>query len=411
MVSLSSRSGSDGSRIKHVLVQADNKTHAFTKIPKATFLQWSGEQRKQYLRARLADVLNAAQIPLDQPIRCFVHEDHRPSMIYNRLKQHLHCFGCMEEGRGLDLFDLAKWALGTTLFDETFKRVMALFVDNLVRPQGTAVMGSQDRPLVYPPYHTDPDCAQFVKGRGITAQTAMRFGLRRWEDPGTKDRYLVIPCRAQFVVRRRYLLVDGDPNQRKYWSPSNREGAAQRKPTLFCGRAYENADPGTVVFVVESALDALLIEQMGFASVALNGAHNGSLLLAEGPRIRSRSLILVILFDQDESQAGQIAAQTLARSLVSQLVDFAVCPFLDYGPGSFLCGTKDIGQAYEIDPTATEEALSEIEDFIVQTRRQRPLPLPLEASPFDNPLARFGVAPTGSQIPWTISQTGGFGDE
>lgn len=153
--------------------------------------------------------------------------------------------------------------------------------------------------------HTE--ALDYLKGRGITEESVKRFGLG-YDD---KDRSIVIPYSKAntYYICRRIRATDGTNKHRK---PSGEYNGVDLKiaEPLFNLGALQSGSP---VFVVESALCAISIEQTvaGAEAVALGGT--GADKLIEAIKRGSKAPAFILCLDNDD--AGRNAQASLAGKL------------------------------------------------------------------------------------------------
>lgn len=396
------------SRVRAVCERLNSGESAgISRIPFDQYSMASDKDQKYLLKSKLLDVLEAANVPLDRLIHCPVHDDHTPSLQYFHNKHGFHCYACHEgESQTWDMYDLLGLLFDITVFWEKRRWAERMLVEQgggsrqrsstsgsrssgcrsrgkraatskgsggqirrkdvgwwAVKPnalESTSPKTSNTR--IYKPFDTDPDCAAFLTSRGISAETASRFGLMWWEHPNNQDRYVVIPCEQRFVVRRRYQLVNGRADRWKYYSPSNPDKKPELSPRLFNARYLTVCGSNELIFIVESALDALLIEQMGFHAVSLNGLAGG-VLLEKVDILQEKRLSLMLLLDNDKDTTGENRAFRIGIVLKDRGIRFGLNMYRKTGPGSFLSGFKDVGEAFVADADQTKRALKEIRGF------------------------------------------------
>ncbi|UUZ83193.1 hypothetical protein LJK88_04465 [Paenibacillus sp. P26] len=361
------------------------------RMARAAFQKTDGTTQKRWLRERLPDVLSAAGVPLDQNLTCCKHSpDKHPSMRYDKRTYALQCFACMDRGKTLDLFDLIGLWRGLSKFSEIFKIAERLFVEDAEKPvsslpyhkPGSSGGAIKERPTVsaskataakqpvtngstwkqgksriYRPLEEDLSSLRFLHQRGITRETAERFKLKWWENSKTQDRYIVIPCEGKFCVRRMY--------QRKSDFTPKYLNSKKCPVTLFNGKVLKTCPKNSVVFVVESALDAILLEQMGFRAVATNSAGNYKLLLEKADIIADRQLRLICLCDNDPEGKDWGLALHLGLLGTGDQMNYPVSVEVhhkDFSEPSILTKYKDVGEAFKADLHETEKVLKKLED-------------------------------------------------
>jgi len=164
---------------------------------------------------------------------------------------------------------------------------------------------------------TTSEAVAFLASRGISIETAIRFGLGycpNWQSPTAlrsgknppSSRRLIIPTGAAGYTAR--TIEGGTPDKYRFM----KEGEAG-----YFGRA---ALYGTVpVFIVEGAIDALSISEAGGAACALGSTSGVDKFLAMVDNERP-TVPLVLSLDNDK--AGQDAQAKLRSALEARAVSF-----------------------------------------------------------------------------------------
>ncbi|RAV06614.1 toprim domain-containing protein [Paenibacillus sp. YN15] len=412
-------------RVKQVLESLKNgESLRLTKIPKEVFSKAGAARQKQLLREKMTEVLRLANVPLNDHLHCLVHDDKNPSLVYYPKRHGLHCFGCMDEDKIWDIFDLIGFLLDIEGFSDQFYLAKRMFVElewekrdiryvpitkpdsphKTKEPASYRRATSSTKDLVYKPFDTDPECEDFIKEQGITFETAKKFGMKWWEHPRSRNRYVVIHCDKKFFVRRMYKHVTGDYKKNKYDYPENKENNPDKKVKLFNGKCLDNSQHGDWIFIVEATLDAIILEQAGFHAVALNGGGNSELILEKADVIRKNQLRLILLMDNDKNRAGRDYAISIYKAFEKQGIPTYIHWYDSLGIAPFLAGFKDVREAYMDNPERTVEALNEIIQTLVappssfdpctleMTEELKLLSSQTSLDPSSNPLLQFGVA-------------------
>lgn len=99
------------------------------------------DSAKQVILASLPNYLAQKGIQTNRSFLCLNpdHQDHSPSMRYDRRRNRCHCFSC---GCDVDIFNLIQWDYNTTSFADTFDIACDLF--------GLTVEGQKKRPKEKP---------------------------------------------------------------------------------------------------------------------------------------------------------------------------------------------------------------------------------------------------------------------
>ncbi|MEC1718741.1 toprim domain-containing protein [Schinkia azotoformans] len=371
-------------------------------IPKEKFLNCNREEQTQLLKGMLTPLLRVAQVSKYGNILCFLPHgetfEKRPSMEFDEKNSNLHCWACMELGKTKDLFDIIGYAFNMNSFVEQKLKAIELFVEDglslanemrinsskrktsyqkMERPSSTEKAFAATTGRYYKLVTDDQDCLRFLEQRGITLESAEKYKLKFWEYQGNK--YLVIPCDNQFYTRRKFKTGLGD--YPKYWKKKD------ASVSLFNGNRL--VEDNAIVFVVESALDAIIMEQIGLPCVALNGKDHYKSLIESC----SRDTFLIILMDNDP--AGLTAGLRIATELRKKEVDCYLHRYPKKGiiDADFLSKFKDLGEAYVADPIQTTESVVQIYDSayalsLIQPAKEKSV----DMTSFSNPLEKFGRA-------------------
>jgi len=305
------------------------------RIPREKYRKLSQQEQKAELKALIHPILDRCDFKYatGKNVHSFCHDDREPSMQFNREDHNFYCHAC---GNTWDIFDIvaAHFGLEGKPFPFQKAKVEELFVE-------PSIWG-------YRPALLDPEIAAKLRERGLTDESIVKFGLRAWNyyKDGAVSKYAAIPCAEGCMVHKK--LVSGSDEHYDVYVKGG------QTLTLFHEQRLSTA--GKVV-VVESALDAILLEQHGFPAVALNGVATKRLEAILEQQPVSPGLHLILLLDNDA--AGRKATRTLHDLLKNFGVPFSRC---DYDapkshPLSFLNGFKDVGEAFKANAGATVAAI------------------------------------------------------
>ena len=272
------------------------------KIVAEKFNQADDKTRKIVLNAAFGMAVEKVAGSIDHNFTCFNadHEDRTPSMIFDKEHGHFHCFGCMDYGENFDGFDVIGAVYGYTSFRDSYAKAVELFVDKpsevipYQKSKGDLFPKEMYKTLknpYYTPIQNDPDGLAYLELRGISKKTAVKYGLMTWEYEGWL--FIVFVNDNGSVVRRRFAktadaaMYSSQPE--KWWNQKGSGG-------YFNLRAIDKArEKSEVVFVTESAMDALSVIECGYPAVALNSVNRLGGLLRE-----CNYPYLVGLFDNDD---------------------------------------------------------------------------------------------------------------
>lgn len=151
---------------------------------------------------------------------------------------------------------------------------------------------------------TDQAAKDYLSIRGISEETAARF----WLGYDPKTRFLIIPAANSFYIAR-------NTDSKSDFRYNNPKGASIE---LFNIKALYN-DNARPVFIVEGAIDALSIIEIGGEAVALNSTSNARKLLEELKQKPTENALILCL---DNDAAGTRASSDLATGLQELKIPF-----------------------------------------------------------------------------------------
>ena len=163
----------------------------------------------------------------------------------------------------------------------------------------------------------------FFTRRGFTAETIARFNLGFDESKNAA----VIPYNNGTYFISRFVSIPANEKSPQYGNPYRKPPAkdAGAEP-LFNIAALDNAaETETPLFVCESQLDAISIEQAGGAAVSINGAGNAGKLWDRLDTYRGFCSPVIIATDADEP--GRKAADAIAAGLKERNIPFCFFPY------------------------------------------------------------------------------------
>lgn len=189
----------------------------------------------------------------------------------------------------------------------------------------------------------DPRALVYLKGRGISQETAARFsiGFDPAADPAsapgaTGNEYkahpaprLILPTGPAHYVGRR---VDGV----KEYEKMNPAGTS---PAIFNAAAI-NAQEVQELFITEGTFDALALIEAGFYAIALNSTSNREKFVNDLDAATEKAFVICM----DNDKAGRDAAEHLAKELEARGLPYLVANIA----GEY----KDPSEAWTKDPEA-----------------------------------------------------------
>ncbi|MEC1717798.1 toprim domain-containing protein [Schinkia azotoformans] len=393
---------------KVILLLEQGKKVGLRLIPRGQFEKADQKGKTKLLKGMLGALLKNIKIPIYGNLHCHLHDDHQPSLCFDKVNNTLHCFGCMMPGKTIDIFDIISFIFGPYSFPEQKLKAIELLVEGgkelasamRVNTKGKGTYSKMELPKtaqqsfaatstskIYIDVTEDNECLEFLTARSINMESVKKFKLKCWQYKGNS--YLVIPCDDKFYTRRKYKTGMG--NYPKYWNKGD--------VALFNGNCLVKADEGDIIFIVESALDAILLDQLGYHVIAINGAEHFKKLIDKEELIKKKNLLIVLMMDKDKAGIG--ATKKIWRECKGKGIN--VYPYLYDGVRDtvFPAQSKDIGEAFAKDPDATTKLVEELwyrltkpSDFAFDLIGVEPLPS--KDGNFLNPLNNFR---SGSDVP------------
>lgn len=265
-------------------------------------------------------------------------QNHDGAFSINPDGLHWQCFSCRRKG---DIFDFVALRDGISLNAAT-KILMEKYGSRTGSPSTAAPQQRQPEPdqqQKAPQDFSDfvrkahealkgSPAEEYLKKRGITAETADRFMLGFSQD-SRKQPCIVMPHDSEGTYYTTRAI--DDKSQNKYLKPAGVPSVLFNADAL-----YQNKQP---CFVVESQLCAISIEQQGGSAVALNGTAGVSQLLSLLDKEKPTAFLMLSL---DNDAPGQQAEKELAAGLKERQI-----PFLPFNAAG---DCKDPNELLQKDP-------------------------------------------------------------
>lgn len=300
---------------------------------------------KDYAKTKIVEYLTSqfSVKSIRTNFRCVnpTHEDKKPSMSYDSGRYKVHCFSASCNA-DYDIFDL--YAIKHNLTPnckEVFNGVYSWLGISIDKPNSdnsflqekntidslTDEVG--DKGTDYRQFFieaqknlSDPDCVEYLKKRGISQGTAMKYGLgyvKEWQSPKgllknknlPKSPRVIIPTSDCSYATRDIRSEDKLNDKEKKYSKT-KEGSVN----IFNVEALKQELP---CFVTEGEFDALSFLELGYNAVSLGSASNTRSFLKKIKEL-SNNCSLIIVFDADNS--GKEATEQLVSGLQELNISF-----------------------------------------------------------------------------------------
>ncbi|NDA89934.1 MAG: DNA primase [Alphaproteobacteria bacterium] len=339
---------------------------------------------KDYAKTKIAEYLTS-QFSVKSArtnFRCVnpTHEDKKPSMSYDSGRLKVHCFSCNAD---YDIFDL--YAIKHNLTPnskEVFNGVYSWLGISIDKPNSDSFLQEKntidslndevgDKGTDYRQFFNetqknivDPDCVKYLNKRGISRETAMKYGLgyvSDWQSPKgllknknlPKTPRVIVPT-SDYSYATRDIRDELTDDQKKY--SKTKEGGVN----IFNVEALKQELP---CFVTEGEFDALSFLELGYNAVSLGSASNTKNFLKKIKEL-SNNCSLIIVLDSDDVGIKAVSALQEGLTEISNLN-----PNINFFIPDKFCGTyKDANEFLVKDKVGfgneIKEALSGLEDWI-----------------------------------------------
>lgn len=264
-------------------------------------------------------------------------QNHDGAFSINPDGLHWQCFSCRRKG---DIFDFVAMRDGISLNAAT-KILMEKYGSRTGSPSAAPQQRQPepDQQQKAPQDFSDfvrkahealkgSPAEEYLKKRGITAETADRFMLGFSQD-SRKQPCIVMPHDSEGTYYSTRAI--DDKSQNKYLKPAGVPSVLFNADAL-----YQSQQP---CFVVESQLCAISIEQQGGSAVALNGTAGVSQLLSLLDKEKPTAFLMLSL---DNDAPGQQAEKELSAGLKERQI-----PFLPFNAAG---DCKDPNELLQKDP-------------------------------------------------------------
>lgn len=276
----------------------------------------------QQLKPRIEEYLQGRGIDTRHNFKCLnpAHQENNPSMGLDRANHQAHCF-TVSCGARYDIIDLIK--LDNPGLDDRGAFDMAYRLYNIdaggtaadfqpvqdERPKQGQAPKYTDKIERYAELLADSPGETYLKGRGLTLETMRRFKLgyspEEYNKPlGKHMPSITIPYPgADYYISRPI-------SEKAYDKPKTSEAGSE--PIFNLPALYSGAQ---AVFIVESQICAISIEQAGGSAIALGGGGLNRLIQQLKDKPTSAALILCL----DNDPPGREAVKKAAEGELSAL--------------------------------------------------------------------------------------------
>ena len=286
-------------------------------------MKMNQEQAKQYIKDQLKDYLTTKGININKPFNCLnpLHNDKKPSMSYDKKRNKCHCFSCDAD---YDTFDIISNDYGTS-GNDTFLKAYELYgieIESnykmpikqvrIERHQEEPKTDTKELELLNNSLQNKDQAIEFLNtNRGINKEylkTLTNIGYYTDTTNKFNNTYLTIKTSDASFIRRN---IDTKNNFRFKNYGHNRPSKLE---------LLKMPEP---VIVVESYIDLMSIESIGYKAICLNSVANYSAFLDYIDKNKNDIKASIILC-LDKDQAGKDTTEIIRRELEKTSITFFI---------------------------------------------------------------------------------------
>lgn len=279
--------------------------------------------------------------------KCLVHEDGRvPNMAYDPKRNRVKCFSCGFSGSVIDLIGV-EYGLDTD--SDKINKTLEYFnlsptspyrppaqnqpkTERIEAPKPEAKTVNPEIEALITKAHQHAKDTDYYARRGLGKEIINKYRLGY--DPTT--RRVIIPVGNNYYIQR-------STEEKIYYNLKDVEAQILNPSYL------KDATANQVIFLVEGAIDALSIEEVGGRAIALNSTANAPKLLAYCKEYQPQATLALSL---DNDEAGTKATREIAKGL-----QFLKVPFLEANVSGI---SKDPNEALLTDRNALKRAVESV---------------------------------------------------
>lgn len=262
------------------------------------------------IKTHLKDYLDELGLNTHKPFTCLnpSHDDKHPSMSYDDKRNIVKCFSC---NSSYDIISL--YALNNNLDNNTdFKKIvedLALKYNidytktnksNTLKKVTNVTPKKEDYTKYINKCKKDIDKSDYLLKRGLSEETIKKYNIGY----DIKERMIVLPISNTCYLGR----YTDDTNKYKHHKP---KGTSNE---IFNGKYLKDSDFKSIVWVCESIIDALSLEEINndIKAISLNSINNANQLVQEAKDNNFKG-VFMLAFDTDYN--GIKASQDLQEDL------------------------------------------------------------------------------------------------
>ena len=268
------------------------------------------DQAVQEIKAHLKDYLDELGINTRKLFTCLnpQHDDQHPSMSYDDKHNIVKCFSCNSSYDIISLYALNNNLDNNKDFKKIVEDLALKYNVNYQKPNKTdtlkKVTNVTPKKEDYTKYlnkcKKDIDKSDYLLKRGLSEEIIKKYNIGY----DVKERMIVLPISNTCYLGR----YTDDTNRYKHHKP---KGTSNE---IFNGKYVKDSDFKSIVWVCESIIDALSLEEINqdIKAISLNSINNASQLVQEAKDNNFKG-VFMLAFDTDYN--GIKASQDLQEDL------------------------------------------------------------------------------------------------
>lgn len=268
------------------------------------------DQAVKEIKAHLKDYLDELGINTHKLFTCLnpQHDDQHPSMSYDDKHDIVKCFSCNSSYDIISLYALQNNLDNNKDFKKIVEDLALKYNINYTKPNNTntlkKVTNVTPKKEDYTKYinkcKKDIDKSDYLLKRGLSEEIIKKYNIGY----DVKERMIVLPISNTCYLGR----YTDDTNRYKHHKP---KGTSNE---IFNGNYVKDSDFKSIVWVCESIIDALSLEEINndIKAISLNSINNASQLVQEAKDNNFKG-VFMLAFDTDYN--GIKASQDLQEDL------------------------------------------------------------------------------------------------
>ena len=323
------------------------------------------------VKNHLQDYLESLGINTNKPFTCLnpAHDDKHPSMSYDDKRNIVKCFSCNTSYDIISLYAIQNHLDNNTDFKQIIEDLALKYnislTTNAQRESTKKVTNVTPKKEDYTKYinkcKKNIDKTDYLIKRGISKETLKKYNIGYDE----KEKMIVLPI-SKTCYLGRYT------DETKGFKHHKPKGTSNE---IFNGKYLKDSDFKTIIWVCESIIDALSLEEINqdIKAISLNSINNASQLVQEA-RDNNYKGVFMLAFDTDNN--GIKASETLQEDLeaigyTSYIYNSKINKFNSYTQDGTEKRNKDLNEWLLSDKEGMQKNVTSANDLILNGLEQQ----------------------------------------